>query len=304
MSEAGRLPVFETVKLTLRWSKTICLRHWRLLLVYAAIFIAGHFFILYVSKLFIELDLKYNVMSPLATNIITVSTFVLNIIISLLLLFSLAILTQHEIWRGPCRLDAQTLGRGPGRILGYAFDSLAIAFMALFGLLLGLGVVVAIFTLAFGGKPGLGGVLLFIAMPIVVLLTIAMTLRLSLRLPSRAIGQPVRWRDVWRMGRGNTWRLLAANLLIVGVSLLLSVASLTLIVLPTMTLPITMVQMVGLPGFGLAPSLLTIALSILIFFGLALISQIQAIIGYALLSVAYAQLKPLPEGPATGAAEA
>jgi hypothetical protein len=244
-------------------------------------------------------------MTPLAVNIMIILIYILYIVLGLFFIFSLAILTQHEIWRGPCRLDAQTLGRGPGRILGYAFDSLAIAFMALFGLLLGSGVIVAIFTLVFGGKPGLGGaILLSIAMAIVVLLTMAMAMRLSLRLPSRAIGQPVRWRDVWRMGRGNTSRLLAANLLIVGVSLLLAAASLTLMALPTTTLPVIMLQMVGLPGFGWPPSLLTIALSILTFFGLALISQIQAIIGYSLLSVAYAQLKPLPEAPATGAAGA
>lgn len=31
--------------------------------------------------------------------------------------------------------------------------------------------------------------------------------RLSLRLPSRAIGQTLRWSQAWRLGRGSTWRL-------------------------------------------------------------------------------------------------
>jgi hypothetical protein len=137
----------------------------------------------------------------------------------------LALLTHNEVLRGAAGLNAQTLGWGARRVLAYALDCLM---LMLFYLLVMIPLVLAVagvFSLLrqFVSPRAPDG-LIVVLMIGAWLASVFVGLRLMLRLPSRAVGQPIRWRDAWHLGRGNSLRLVGANGLLllpmIGVALL------------------------------------------------------------------------------------
>lgn len=125
----------------------------------------------------------------------------------------LALLTHSEVLRGPSALDAWTLGRGPGRVLGYLLDTLLIGIVAT---LCGAVPVLLIGILASGGGAPIGvsgglEVVIFVVFLVVILVVFS---RPALRLPSRIFGSPISWVEAWQLGRGNTLPLVLGPILI------------------------------------------------------------------------------------------
>ncbi|MFG1283527.1 hypothetical protein [Xanthobacter autotrophicus] len=298
-----KLPVFDTVKLALRWGVFVVRRHWLIILIFAALLVATSF----VMMAAVEPGQVPGARFHLLSFGFAVLYGVLSIV--------LALVTHNEVLRGASGLNAQTLGWGAGRVLGYAVDSLV---LPLFGLLVMFPLVLVVMLLT--------GLIRQIAPPmapdalIVVLIigawlaSVFVVARLVLRLPSRALGQPMPWRDVWRLGRGNTGRLVLAHLLLGVVLLFLLLPLLLLSLTLTWLLPdLFMQQSVSVQATAMAPvwgqwgvvasetalispitSVWGILLSLL---GNALLLA-EIVIFCAFLSVAYAELKRIREARA------
>ncbi|MFG1346034.1 hypothetical protein V5F59_14160 [Xanthobacter autotrophicus DSM 431] len=102
--------------------------------------------------------------------------------------------------------------------------------------------------------------------------------RLLLRLPSRALGHPETWGDIWRMGRSNTWRLFGGHVLL---SLILFIP-LALASLPLMATVSAWRPKLGEP-MPEPPLLLSLVAGVL--------GPIEIILFCSFLSVAYLQLR-------------
>lgn len=135
------------------------------------------------------------------------------IVLVFLALVPIALLIHHEVWRGPSRLDAQTLGGGPGLVLAYGLDCLKLGVIVTAVVLVALAFITALVLQAlaplFGEAPtNVAGIILAAG---IVLAALGPAERLALRRPSRAIGPVLPWDEIWQMARGDILRLMASH---------------------------------------------------------------------------------------------
>lgn len=314
MSAKVKLPVLGSVKLAFLWSLYIVRQHWRLLAIYVLVgwALASQWTFMMQLKLpsgargDVPLNLTYAVGGSVPAGHPTVSwgvfqpiptwLFLLIVLIGLLMwmaLIVLAIITHNEVLRGPAGLNSETLGKGIGRVLGYALDFIRIWFVTLLAMLLVFAGVAAILFLA--DRLGLPDWVFFVvSQGVFGLAFAAIQSRLLLRLPARALGQVLPWREVQRMGRGNTWRLVAASMLIY-ILLMLPATLVTAAILwayvagfPLMPSPLAMVpSLFGLP----------LAVHVLLAFLNSVFVTLQIVVVCAFLSVVYGQLLTVLDEP-------
>lgn len=219
-------------------------------------------------------------------------------------------MTHNEVLRGAAGLNVQTLGWGAGRVVGYAVDSLALTLFVVLVMVPLFFVVIGVTSLRGPFALTLVPTALIVVMMIGVWLAATVVgFRLMLRLPSRALGQPMPWREVWRLGRGNTGRLVLAYLLLAValqvpflILLLLSLTMTWLLPDPVMQQSAAVVAKAPLWGQWVAVASWTASISpitsvwdlLLSFFGNALLLA-EIVIFCAFLSVAYAELKRIGE---------
>ncbi|MFS8036433.1 hypothetical protein ACI7BZ_05600 [Xanthobacter sp. AM11] len=264
-----KLPVRRSVGLAVRWTVAIVLRHWMVVVLFAVT-------VGVVQWALTPSQVVGQPVNPggwfLLVNLLVLVAYAVASVV-------LAMLTHNEVLRGPSGLDAATLGRGPGRGFGYVLDAILVSLIPAIGLMLLIAVVSAVAWIVAGGA-GTQGVaaLTTVGMLVGVLGFAGVVNRLMLRLPSRALGHPDRWGDIWRMGRGNTWRLLGANLLL----WLLLVVPVLLVSLPFIATLLTWTPKLG-EAMPEPPLLLTLV-------GGAII-PVEIILFCAFLSVAYGQLR-------------
>lgn len=274
MGDGVKLPVIETVKLTVGWSVAILVKHWLLMVAFAVI------------PVLITMPLQFMILpdasiQPMRTvppelNLVEILA---NCAFVLLFIFTFiipALVTCNEIMHGIAGLNVATLGRYGGRIFGYILDCILVMLIALpvifLAALIG-GIGVAILGVdSVMGK--IFGVLIFFVM--FVLLTGCFT-RFSLRLPSRAVGEVMPWKAVWALGRGNTLRLFGGQLLVFLILLLPT--------LPIFGLDVWLQggMMVGKPPTMLQALAVSIASSLLI--------VVQTVFVNAFSALAYAYLR-------------
>lgn len=303
MGERVKLPILGAVKLAFEWSIVICRRHWRLIAIYI---LAGWVLSGPWTSTQIGFD-PWNVVRPAA--IAAPMHFqplpawsialVIGVVVAFLLLIAvplivLALISHNEVLRGRASFDAETLGRGPGRILGYLFDGLRIMVVTFLAVAL-----VIIIIMLFGAvahalhlPDWIFGVA---AMGVFGLTMAAIQARLLLRLPGRALGQVLPWGEVQRMGRGNTWRLVGANVILWVIFFL----PLALVMFPVMFLYAS-----GWPPFsthfpastGSLPTIPAVVQALVAFLNSA-ISTLELVVYCAFLSVVYGQLLPVLDEP-------
>ncbi len=277
MSDPVKLPVWGTVGLALRWTLAFILRHPVVTVAYAAAVLA--------SNLTSQLGEGTAAAAPPAGQFVWLNLLLL--IVSVLISIMFALMVHNEVLRGHAGFDAATFGSGPGRTFGYLLDLVVIGLIAVAVLIVA---VIALALIGVGGNILLGKsgstVVTVIGGIATVIVAIGLGARLTLRLPSRAIGQPAPWKAIWRMGRGNTLRL-------IGMGLLLWLFAAVLM------LPILGWGFMYLPHLDPAQPLLRVPFLLLVYS--AVISPILTIAHFALLSVAFATLRPA-EADGTGAA--
>jgi hypothetical protein len=313
MKAKVKLPVLGSVKLAFLWSLYIVRKHWRLVAIYVLVGCApASQWTLMHPKLpssaggGMPLNLTYAVGGSMPAGHPTVSwrvfqpissgLFVLIVLIGLLMwmaLIVLALITHNEVLRGPAGLNAETLGKGIGRVLGYALDFIRIWLVTVLAMLLVFAGIAAILALAY--RLELPDWVFFAVFQGVFWLAFAaIQSRLLLRLPARALGQVMPWREVQRMGRGNTWRLVAASTLIY-----------ILLMLPA-TLVTEAILWAYVPGFPLMPSPLAmvpslfelpIAAHVLLALLNSVLVTLQIVFVCAFLSVVYSELLPVLDEP-------
>ncbi|MET3354983.1 UNVERIFIED_ORG: hypothetical protein ABID33_002901 [Xanthobacter viscosus] len=299
-----KLPVFDTVKLALRWGVFVVQRHWLIILIFAVALVA-------ISFAQIAVVAQGQVQVPsVRLSLLSLADGVLLSVLSIVI----ALLTHNEVLRGAAGLNAQTLGWGAGRVVGYALDSLV---LMLFGLL-----VMFPLLFAFMGvdslfrqfvSPLMPEALIFVSVIGAWLAAVFVGVRLMLRLPSRALGRPIPWREAWRLGRGNSIRLFLANgllfLALIGVALLLLAAQFLASMLGLADLSqetITVQSQVPIQGQwsfmanetfsltgGSIPSVWGALLALLGNF----LALAESVFFFALLSVSYAELKRIHQEP-------
>lgn len=292
-----KLPVLSTVKLALRWGVFIVRRHWLIILIFAALLAGMSFAMAAVEP------------GQVLGGHVLLFSFGFSVLYSVLFIL-LALVTHNEVLRGAAGLNVQTLGWGAGRVVGYAVDSLALTLFVVLVMVPLFFVVIGVTSLRGPFALTLVPTALIVVMMIGVWLAAAVVgFRLMLRLPSRALGQPMPWREVWRLGRGNTGRLVLAHLLLAVallvpflILLLLSLTMTWLLPDPVMQQSASVVAKAPLWGQWGAVASWTASISpvtsvwdlLLSFFGNALLVA-EIVIFCAFLSVAYAELKRIGE---------
>lgn len=201
MSAQTRLPVRQSVKLAIQWAVYV---------------IASHpvFFICLVLVSFaVQLSFLWMGEKPDVSLALLV---ILLYLVNGLGLVALVLATHNEVLRGQSGFGAATLGRGGGRIFTYLLDVLAVSVLVALSVAASMLLVVLVGMVVQATVHPEGVWAVFFALLYVALLGIYMGVaaRLMLRLPSRAIGQPLRWGRVWALGRNNTLRLIGANALL------------------------------------------------------------------------------------------
>lgn len=212
-----KFPLFATLKLTLRWTKAIVVRHWGVVLTYLVIsFLPSGWMALWPETA-----------AAAGPSVIDLMIFCSSVVAAVAYVY-FALLTYHEVLIGPAGFNQQTIGPFGVRFFTYIFDYFIAVVMTLILMLL---VVIALFVVLHTFRPfiesifGILGVFAVLGASVMGVLLIS---RLTLRLPCRAVGRPLPWRDVWHMGRGNSWRLFYGPLLL----LLLLVLPVALIAVP------------------------------------------------------------------------
>lgn len=115
----------------------------------------------------------------------------------------IAVLAHREILVGSTSFQSLLSRPGMRRLGGYLIDSLAVGAALVAPLVLALIFIVTV------TPPWTGNHFLFDSSLILLGLASALvSARLALKLPARAIDEPLEWRQVWALGRGNTLRLL------------------------------------------------------------------------------------------------
>lgn len=213
MAQRVKFPVFQALKFTCRWTLTVLRKHWVVALIYAVGTLAWNYASLILLGDVVEAERPPTAMA-------FVEIYGLNAIEGFAFIY-LALLTHNEILRGSGGFNAATMGPLGIRGLTYLFDSLVLLLATLILAMLSVAGITAVVALARIGSWSTFAV--FVGALAVWLAAIGVVTRLSLRLPSRSIGQPMPWNDVWRLGRGNTLRL-------VGGTLLLSLTMLALVI--------------------------------------------------------------------------
>ncbi|MFG1278679.1 hypothetical protein [Xanthobacter autotrophicus] len=293
-----KIPVFDTVKLALRWGVFVVRRHWLIILIFAALLVATPFVLAAAVKPGQVPGPSFHLLSFAFTLFYSVLSIVL------------ALLTHNEVLRGASGLNAQTLGWGAGRIFGYAIDGLVATLLALLVMVPLFLVIMLLTGLLSQIAPAVSPNAMIVVLMIGIWLAgVCIVVRLALRLPSRALGQPMPWREVWRLGRGNTGRLVLAHLLLAVVLFFLFLPLLLLSLTLTWLLPdLFMQQSVSVeataPVWGQwgAVASETVSISpitsvwgiLLSLLGNALLFAEIAIF-CAFLSVAYAEMKRIGE---------
>ncbi|WP_024276732.1 hypothetical protein [Xanthobacter sp. 126] len=303
MSERVKLPIWGSVKLAFEWSIVICRRHWRLIAIYI---LAGWVLSGPWTSTQIGFD-PWNVVRPAAIAApmhfqplpVWSIALVVGLVVAFLLLISvplivLALISHNEVLRGRAGFDAETLGRGPGRILGYLFDLLRIVVVTILAVLLVmlgialLGALVRALRLP-------DWMFAVAAMGAIWLALVAIQARLLLRLPGRALGQVLSWGEVQRMGRGNTLRLVGAHLLVWLVFI---------VPLATVMAPVMFLYASGWPPFsahfptptGSLPTIPAVVQALVAFLN-SIISTFELVVYCAFLSVVYGRLLPVLDEP-------
>ncbi|MFG1362561.1 hypothetical protein [Xanthobacter versatilis] len=299
-----KLPVFGTVKLALRWGVFVVRRHWLIILIFALALVAISF-----AQIAVVAQGQVQVPSVLFS-LLSLAHWGLLSVLSIVI----ALLTHNEVLRGAAGLNAQTLGWGVGRVFGYALDVIVMTVVSVLAVwlvgLAGMAIGGMIYGIKSQGKAVIGGWLWFAAMGFV---AAAILTRLPLRLPSRALGQPIPWHEAWHLGRGNSVRLFCANgllflamiavaLLLLAVQFLASMMGLADLSQETITVQ-SQVPIQGQWSFIANETVSFAGGSILSVWGalLALLGGFlvlaEAVFFFALLSVAYAELKRIHQQP-------
>ncbi|MFG1190211.1 hypothetical protein [Xanthobacter flavus] len=204
MAQRVKFPVFEALKFTYRWTLTVLHKHWIVALIYAVGTLVWNY-----AGLILLGDVVESGQPPTAMAFVKI--YGLNAIEGFAFIY-LALLTHNEVLRGSGGFNAATMGPLGIRGLTYLFDSLILFLAAVILVVLSGAVIASIVALLRNGSAStLVGVVGVVA---IWLVGIGVVTRLSLRLPSRSIGQPMPWSDVWRLGRGNTLRLVGGTLLL------------------------------------------------------------------------------------------
>lgn len=213
MSAPVKIPLPATLTLTLQWAKVIAQRHWGLIL---AIALFPGFAL--AGVILLVLTSEFTGLSGIAgIAIFSIMSFIF-FFISILAYTYLALITHNEVLIGRAGFNRSTVGPMGLRAFGYLFDtvlSVLIGAVAIFvpgGIILGMMQVVMQVILQLN-KPVLS-ILSVLAVLSVWISAVLVISRLMLRLPSRAIGRPLSWSVVWRMGKGNSWRLFGGNILL------------------------------------------------------------------------------------------
>lgn len=210
------LPVLGTIGLALRWSLFVLGRHGLAVLILASVTSS-----LFLSSAWMFPHIKGQE-AGLLRIVITVFCGVLSVL--------LAVATQNEVLLGDAAAAAYPMARGLPHAPGYIWDSLAANLLTVF---VPVPFVVALTLAARAIFPApsivaTGATMVGVALGVLAAAHIGV--RVTLRLPSRALGRPLLWRDVWRLGQGNSWRLL------LGWALLLSLLALAILGLSAVVL--------------------------------------------------------------------
>lgn len=174
----GPIPVRQTTLGTFAWAYYATRRHWLVALATIAVSF---------------------VISILDPNVYSIAQLAIPL--------PLAVLVHNEVIRGHARWDSDSLGRHGGRVFFYLVDLLVLA------LILVPFVAIPMPLLFFAFEHDQAMALAIASIAITSIIGFVITLRLSLRLPSRAIGNTLTWRQSWYLGRGNTLRMLLVALL-------------------------------------------------------------------------------------------
>lgn len=282
MSDHVKLPVLSTASLALEWTLFVVRRHWLMVLAYTLVPFS---FILIVQRYF-PIKVGRNVdPTPFLMLFGAVPIYSASLVV-------LALVTHNEVLRGAAGLDAATLGRGGSRAFGYILDVLLVTLGVLIGVI---GIVVIGRLVGLGSHPpGPEGLVVFVFIALWVLAVLAIQ-RLLLRLPSRALGQPLSWRDVWRLGHGNSWRLLGCIFLIsavVGIGLSAIMLLLQLVFMPNF-LPVHPPLAGGdaIPSMPFASPDTPFVLAAMVALIMGLSYPVNTILLCAFLSLAYVALR-------------
>lgn len=296
MAQRVKFPVIEALKFTYGWTLTVLSKHWIVVLIYAVGTLAWN----YAGAVMVS-NVVTSGRPPTTMAFLKIYGFYA---VQVLAYIYLALLTHNEILRGSGGFNAATMGPLGIRGLTYLVDSLVLSLAAVILVVLSGAVIASLVALTRNGSAStLVGVVGVVA---VWLVGIGVITRLSLRLPSRSIGQPMPWNDVWRLGRGNTLRL-------VGGTLLLSLAMLAAVIVVALPLQFLFGWFPGAdmhavsqtkstplgplhlemrsfetPGMPLIPALINGVLS-------SIMSVIGAIALAAFVSLAFAYLRQIPE---------
>lgn len=184
MDSGYKIPLLDSLKWSFQWAVAVVLRHQKTAAAYAA---AGVVVGLLVSA----------------------GAGGLLALIYWLASVPLALLTHAEVLRGPSALDAQTLGQGPGRVIGYLIDTILI------GLVAGLSALVPFLAIVMlTGPASQGGAMVLVLAFMLIVIVVVVASRPALRLPSRVLGQPISWSQAWQLGKGNTFGLVLGPFLV------------------------------------------------------------------------------------------
>ncbi|MFG1344752.1 hypothetical protein V5F59_07655 [Xanthobacter autotrophicus DSM 431] len=237
-----KIPLVQSLAWSFQWSAAVVLRHPKVLAIYVGAGVVCAFLWFVAPGVGSILDFLYT-----------------------LALIPLALLTHNEILRGPSHLDAQTLGEGYGRVLGYLLDVVVLGVVAALSAIVPALLISLAFMEQSSNYMSTGAALLLFG--VIVVAIIVATSRLALRLPARAIGSLISWREAWSMGEGHMLALCAGPI------------------------AIALVFSVVLGGaYALLPNSMEALVSMLV-------SPAQVIVTCAFLSVAYGQLRQTPAAP-------
>lgn len=202
MATQAKMPLGETLTLSLQWLKYVAVRHWGLLVGFG---ILGYI-IFFGGLIFGSLLSPPNAGDPYSIGGFFLIVFGTMALSAFAALFPVLIV-HNEVLVGGAGFNRRTMGPFGLRIVGYAFDYVLMILVTLIAswILMGIAIVIIEWVSKFFPQ---GHSALIIATIISIFIgMILMMLRMSLRLPSRAVGAPLPWADVWRLGRGNSWRL-------------------------------------------------------------------------------------------------
>lgn len=208
MGDGVKLPVIETVKLSVRWTAAILVKHW--LLVAAFVVIPEAIFLPLEWMDVVRFPVKAISLKESQIGLIPILVIIVFGLFFIFIFISLALVTHNEILRGTAGLNAATLGRYGGRIFAYFGDSIILMLM-MFCVAFIMSIIGTVFGVIFNKISSSNEIFGIVFAIVFAALFICGLLRLSLRFPSRAVAEVLPWKAVWALGRGNTLRLLGGQ---------------------------------------------------------------------------------------------